>query len=72
MELRVRKQEDIHDTKYLQEMTNAIRVVQSYGIELKLLHGTINCDDEINYAIFKLVERKIMSVAGLALISYLA
>ena len=59
------------DTAYMQGISNAIHVFQSYGIEITMLYGGIDCDEKLNDAIFEILEKKVKTVGGLALFVYL-
>lgn len=70
-ELGLKKEYDILDTAYMQGISNAIHVFQSYGIEITMLYGGIDCDEKLNDAIFEILEKKVKTVGGLALFVYL-
>ena len=62
----LKKEYDMLDTAYMQGISNAIHVFQSYGIEITMLYGGIDCDEKLNDAIFEILEKKVKTVGKLA------
>ena len=62
---------DFVHSDYLEEIAKAIGIIQNYGIDVTVLSGSIDCNEKINNTIFELIEKKVMSVGGLALLMYL-
>lgn len=55
----LKKEYDMLDTAYMQGISNAIHVFQSYGIEITMLYGGIDCDEKLNDAIFEILEKRL-------------
>ena len=70
-ELRGIQEYDFVHSDYLEEIAKAIGIIQSYGIDVTILFGTIDCNEKVNNTIFELLEKKVMSVGGLALLIHL-
>lgn len=70
-ELREIQEYDFVHSDYLEDIAKAIGIIQSYGIDVTILFGTIDCNEKTNNSIFELLEKKIMSVGGLAVLVYL-
>ena len=56
-ELGLKKEYDMLDTAYMQGISNAIHVFQSYGIEITMLYGGIDCYEKLYDAIFEILEK---------------
>ncbi len=62
---------DFIHNDYLEEIVKAIGIIQSYGIDVTILYGSVDCNEKINNEIFELLEKKVISIGGLALLIYL-
>lgn len=62
---------DLMTNDYSEGIVKAIEILQGYEINIGVLYDSIDCNEKTNNAIFELLEKKIMSVGGLAVLVYL-
>ena len=62
---------DFRTTDYSNGIVSAIRILQGYGFQLHMAYGSVDCGEKLNHEIFKLLERKVKTAGGLALLMYL-
>ena len=63
---------DFVTSDYSDGIVNALHILHGYGIEPSIQYGTFDCNERINHAIFELLEKKVKTVGGLAVLMYLA
>lgn len=61
---------DFMTNDYSDGIVSAISRLQGYGININVLYDSIDCNENINNTIFSLLEKKIKSVGGLAVLMY--
>ena len=66
------KKYDFVTSDYSDGIVNAFHILHGYGIEPSIQYGTFDCNERINHAIFELLEKKVKTVGGLAVLMYLA